>query len=134
VNKFIGNIMRRGKRTLAQRILYEAFEIIEKKGRKPALEIFNEAIKRAKPKVETKSRRIGGATYQVPVEILPERQTSLAIRWIISFAKKRGEKRMAERLAGEFLDIVNNTGATLKKRSEVHKMAEANRAFAHYRW
>lgn len=134
VTNFINVIMKKGKKTLAQKIIYNSFEIMKEKTQKDPLEIFNQAIDKAKPILQTKSRRIGGATYQVPMEVPTKIQLSLVIRWIIGFAKKRGERGMAAKLAGEFLDIMNNTGATLKKKDDVHKMAAANKAFAHYKW
>ncbi|MFH1613006.1 MAG: 30S ribosomal protein S7 [bacterium] len=134
VTNFVNVIMKKGKKSLAQRIVYDFFGIVEEKTHKDPLEIFNQAIDKAKPILQTKSRRIGGATYQVPMEVPANIQLSLVIRWIIGFAKKRGERGMAAKLAGEFLDIINNTGATLKKKEDVHKMAAANKAFAHYKW
>jgi small subunit ribosomal protein S7 len=134
VQRFINKIMRRGKKTLAERICYGAFKIIEEKMKKPALEVFFQALENTKPVLEVKSRRIGGATYQVPVEVREDRREALAMRWIIQFAKQRSGKTMQEKLANEIIDAYNNTGASIKKKEDTHKMAEANRAFAHYRW
>ncbi len=134
VARFINKIMLHGKKSKAQRIFYDAMEIIERRTKRPALEVFEQAIKNATPLIEVKPRRVGGATYQVPVEVRPERQQSLAIRWLVETARKRSGKSMAEKLANELMDAANNTGATIKKREDTHKMAEANRAFAHYRW
>ena len=134
LTKFINSIMKAGKKSLAESICYKALEMAEAKSKEPAIKIFERAITNASPDVEVKSRRIGGSTYQVPVEVRPERRTSLAIRWIISFASKRQGKNMAEKLAFEFLDAANRKGASIKKREDTHKMAEANKAFAHYRW
>ena len=134
VAKFINNLMKCGKKSLAQRILYESFEIIEGKLKKPAIEVFNKAIENVKPELEVKSRRVGGATYQVPVEVRPERKQALAIRWIINFARMRTGKPMSQKLAEELIDAYNNTGAAIKKKEDTRKMAEANKAFAHYRW
>ena len=123
-----------GKRSTAQATLYEAFDMIKDKTGRDPLEVFEEALKNAGPILEVKPRRVGGATYQVPIEVNSHRKTILAIRWVIGFARKRNEKRMAERLAGELMDVANNVGATVKKKEDTHKMAEANKAFAHYRW
>jgi small subunit ribosomal protein S7 len=134
VAKFINKLMYEGKRSVAQSAMYDAFEIIrEKTGRDP-LEVFEEAIRNAGPVLEVKPRRVGGATYQVPIEVNSHRKTILAIRWIVGFARKRNEKRMSERLAGELMDVANNVGSTAKKKEDTHKMAESNKAFAHYRW
>lgn len=133
--KFINGIMERGKKSVAQKIFYGAMDIIEQKIQDaPAQTIFEKAMDRVRPKIEVKSRRVGGATYQVPVEVRPERRNALAIRWLTSFARKRAGKSMAEKLAGELLDAYNNRGAAVKKREDTHKMADANKAFAHYRW
>ncbi len=132
--KFINNMMQDGKKSTAERVVYGAFEIIEEKTGQPGLTIFKQALTNAKPVVEVKSRRVGGATYQVPVEVRPERRTSLAMRWLIGFAKARPEKSMMEKLAGEFMAAAKKEGSTIKKREDTHKMAEANKAFAHYRW
>jgi small subunit ribosomal protein S7 len=134
VAKFIDVLMRKGKKSLAEGIFYDSLEILKDKSKDDPLKVFKQAMENVKPVVEVKSRRVGGATYQVPVEVRPNRRTSLAIRWIIQFAKERSEKSMQERLAAEFLDAANNKGATIKKREDTHRMAEANKAFAHYRW
>ncbi len=134
VSKFITSIMRDGKKSLAESILYEAFDIIENKTNESSIKIFEKAVENVKPIIEVKSRRVGGSTYQIPTEIRPSRRTALGIRWIISFARQRSEKSMASKLAGEFLDAANERGASVKKKEDTHKMAEANKAFAHYRW
>jgi small subunit ribosomal protein S7 len=134
VSKFINVIMKDGKKTVAQKICYGAFDIIREKTGEDPLKVFRTAVENVKPVVEVKSRRVGGATYQVPVDVRPQRRVALAFRWIIGFAKKRNEKTMKEKLAGEIMDAANKTGASIKKREDTHKMAEANRAFAHYRW
>ncbi len=134
VARFINRLMQRGKKSVAQRILYEAFDIIEERTRRNPFEVFHEAIENASPMLEVRPRRVGGATYQIPVEVRPERRTSLAIRWLIQTAQARKAKPMAEKLADELMDAAGNTGATIKKKEDMHKMAEANRAFAHYRW
>jgi small subunit ribosomal protein S7 len=134
VTKFVNGVMWDGKKGIAQRIVYGAFDIIKEKTGKDPIEVFEQAIQNVMPILEVKSRRVGGANYQVPVEVAPARRQTLAIRWIIGYARKRGEKRMEERLAAELLDAANNTGASIKKREDTHKMAEANKAFAHYRW
>ena len=126
--------MQCGKKSIAQGILYDSFKIIEEKTKKPPLEVFNKAIDNVKPEVEVKSRRVGGATYQVPVEVRAERKVALAIRWIIGYAKIRHGKSMSEKLADEIIDAFNNTGASIKKKDDTRKMAEANKAFAHYKW
>jgi small subunit ribosomal protein S7 len=123
-----------GKKSLAQRIIYEAMDIIRDKTGKEPIEVFQMALKNVAPVLEVKSRRVGGATYQVPVEVRPERRSSLAMRWLIDYSRARGERTMAERLAGELLDAANNTGNAVKKKEDTHRMAEANKAFAHYRW
>jgi len=134
VTKLINKIMYSGKRGIAQKICYGAFDIMrEKTGRDP-LEVFEEALNNVMPVLEVKPRRVGGATYQVPVEVRPERRQTLGIRWIIEFARKRSGRTMMEKLAAEIMDAANNTGASVKKREDTHKMAEANKAFAHYRW
>jgi small subunit ribosomal protein S7 len=134
VTKLINKIMLSGKKGVAQRICYDAFDIIkEKTGRNP-LEVFEQALNNIMPVLEVKARRVGGATYQVPMEVRPERKQSLGIRWLVEYCRKRNERTMKERLAGEIMDAVNNMGAAVKKREDTHKMAEANRAFAHYRW
>jgi len=134
VTKLINNIMYDGKKGVAQKIVYNAFDIIKEKTNKDAVEVFNVAMTNIMPLLEVKARRIGGATYQVPIEVRTERRQALGFRWLITFSRKRGEKTMAERLAGELMDASNNTGSACKKREETHKMAEANKAFAHYRW
>ena len=123
-----------GKKTVAEKIVYRTFDIIKEKTKQDPLEIFNEAIKNVKPNLEVKSRRVGGATYQVPVEVRSERAQALAIRWLIESSKKRGDKTMQERLSKEFLDASTNKGNAIKKKEDTHKMAEANKAFAHFRW
>jgi small subunit ribosomal protein S7 len=134
VSKFIKSIMKDGKKSIAESMLYDALDIIEKKANEPALKIFEQALEHVKPMIEVKSRRVGGSTYQVPTEIRPSRRTALGIRWIIDFARKRSEKGMVNKLASEILDAANKRGATIKKKEDTHKMAEANKAFAHYRW
>ncbi len=134
VVKFINLLMRKGKKSLAEQIFYSALEIMGEKTKDEPLKVFKQAMENVKPVLEVKARRVGGATYQVPVEVRPDRRTSLAIRWIIQYAKERSEKSMQERLAAEFLDAANNRGASVKKREDTHRMAEANKAFAHYRW
>ena len=134
VTKLINNIMLDGKKGVAQKIVYGAFERVEAKAEKPAIEVFEEAMNNIMPVLEVKARRIGGATYQVPIEVSPERRQTLGLRWIAKYSRLRSEKTMRERLAGEILDAVNGTGGAAKKREDTHKMAEANRAFAHYRW
>ncbi|MDD3853691.1 MAG: 30S ribosomal protein S7 [Syntrophomonadaceae bacterium] len=132
--KLVNQIMWDGKKSLAEQICYGAFEIIEDKMGKDAMEVFEQAMKNITPIVEVRARRVGGANYQVPVEVRPDRRQTLAIRWLVSYARKRGEKTMAQRLAGELMDAYNSTGGSVKKREDTHKMAEANKAFAHYRW
>ncbi len=132
--KLVNQIMWDGKKSLAEDICYGAFEIISKKLNKDALEVFEVAMKNITPIVEVRARRVGGANYQVPVEVRAERRQTLAIRWLVNYSRKRGEKTMAERLAGELMDAYNGTGGSVKKREDTHKMAEANKAFAHYRW
>ena len=134
VTKLINQIMLDGKRGIAQNVCYSAFSTVAEKTGKDANEVFQAALNNVSPQLEVKARRVGGATYQVPIEIRPERRQTLALRWIVDFARKRGEKTMAERLAGELLDASNNTGAAVKRKEEMHRMAEANKAFAHYRW
>jgi small subunit ribosomal protein S7 len=134
VAKFIDVLMRKGKKSLAEQIFYDSLEIVRDKSKDEPLKVFKQAMDNVRPVVEVKSRRVGGATYQVPVEVRPNRRTSLAIRWIIQYAKERTEKTMQERLAAEFLDAANNRGASIKKKEDTHRMAEANKAFAHYRW
>ena len=134
VTKLVNNIMLDGKKSVAQKIVYDAFNIIKEKEQKDPLEVFEAALENIMPVLEVKARRVGGATYQVPTEVRPARREALAIRWIIEAARKRGEKTMAERLSGEFMDILAGNGASLKKKADVHKMAEANKAFSHFRW
>jgi len=126
--------MRDGKKSLAESILYDAFDIIEEKTKESAIKIFEKAVDNVKPIIEVKSRRVGGSTYQVPTEIRPSRRTALGIRWIIQYARQRSEKDMAGKLAGELMDAANERGASVKKKEDTHKMADANKAFAHYRW
>ena len=134
VTKLINNIMLDGKKGVAQKIVYGAFEQVAEKTGKDAIEVFEEAMNNIMPQLEVKARRIGGATYQVPIEVRPDRRQALALRWLTLYSRKRGEKTMKERLANEILDAANNTGASVKKKEDMHKMAEANKAFAHYRW
>lgn len=134
VTKLINNIMIDGKKGVAQKIVYDAFDIIKEKLDKDPLEAFQEALENIMPVLEVKARRVGGATYQVPMEIRPERRQTLGLRWLTTYSRARGEKTMRERLAAEIMDALNNTGASVKKREDTHKMAEANKAFAHYRW
>ena len=134
VTKLINNIMLDGKKGVAQKIVYGAFERVAEKTGRDALEVFEEAMNNIMPVLEVKARRIGGATYQVPIEVRPDRRQALALRWLTVYSRKRGEKTQQERLANEILDAVNNTGAAVKKKEDMHKMAEANKAFAHYRW
>ncbi len=134
VSKFVNVMMEDGKKSVAEGICYGAFEIIREKTNEDPLKVFKASIDNIKPLVEVKSRRVGGATYQVPVEIRPQRRLALAFRWLRDFARKRGERTMRERLAGELLDAMNGTGSAVKKREDTHKMAEANKAFSHYRW
>ena len=134
VTKLINNIMLDGKKGVAQKIVYGAFERVAAETGKDAVEVFEEAMNNIMPVLEVKARRIGGATYQVPIEVRPERRQALALRWLTMFSRKRGEKTMEERLAKEIMDAANNTGASVKRKEDMHKMAEANKAFAHYRW
>ena len=134
VTKLINNIMLDGKKGVAQKIVYGAFAQVEEKSGKPALEVFQAAMNNIMPTLECKARRVGGATYQVPLEVKPERRQTLGLRWLTMFARKRGEKTMVERLANEILDASNNTGGAVKRKEDMHKMAEANKAFAHYRF
>ena len=134
VTKLTNSIMLDGKKGVAQKVVYEAFDIIKEKSGKNPLEAFTEALNNIMPSLEVKARRVGGATYQVPLEVRPERRQTLGLRWLTNFARKRNEKTMKERLAGEILDALNNTGGSVKKREDTHKMAESNKAFAHYRW
>ena len=134
VTKLINNIMLDGKKGIAQKIVYGAFATVEEKTGKPALDVFEEAMGNVMPALEVKARRIGGATYQVPIEVRPERRQALGLRWITFFSRKRSEKTMEERLANEIMDAANNTGASVKRKEDMHKMADANRAFSHYRF
>ena len=134
VTKLINKVMFDGKKGVAQNIVYDAFNAVAEKTSRDALEVFQEALNNIMPVLEVKSRRVGGATYQVPMEVRPERRQSLGIRWLVEYARKRNERTMAEKLAAEMLDAINNVGGAIKKKEETHKMAEANRAFAHYRW
>ena len=134
VSKFINCIMHDGKKSVAESILYGAFDIIEKKTNETPLKIFEQAVENVRPMIEVKSRRVGGSTYQVPTEVRPSRRMALGIRWIISYARARSEKGLANKLAGELLDAANKRGASIKKKEDTHKMAEANKAFAHFRW
>ncbi|MFO7890693.1 MAG: 30S ribosomal protein S7 [bacterium] len=134
VTKFINGLMQKGKRSIAEQIFYSALDLIEKQTKNKGIEVFLQAIDNVKPILEVKSRRVGGATYQVPVEINPSRKQALAFRWVINYAKARSEKTMAERLAGELSEASKKQGASIKKREDVHRMAEANKAFAHFRW
>ena len=133
VTKLINNIMLDGKKGVAQKIVYDAFEIVEQKSGKNPLEAFQTALENIMPKLEVKARRVGGSTYQVPMDVRPERQRTLGLRWLTRYSRERSERTMAARLAGEILDAMNNTGSAVKKREDTHKMAEANKAFAHYR-
>ncbi|NQT56390.1 MAG: 30S ribosomal protein S7 [Desulfobacteraceae bacterium] len=132
--KFINNLMKKGKKSIAQSIFYKSFDIIKEKTKQDPLGVFQKALENVKPTVEVKSRRVGGSTYQVPTEVRPSRRQALSIRWIIKYAGERGEKTMAAKLAGELIDASNSKGAAIKKREDTHRMAEANKAFAHYRW
>jgi small subunit ribosomal protein S7 len=134
VTKLINNIMLDGKKGVAQKIVYGAFAKMEQKTGKPAIEVFEEAMNNIMPVLEVKARRIGGATYQVPIEVRPDRRQALALRWITMFSRKRSEKKMEDRLANELMDAMNNTGASVKRKEDMHKMAESNKAFAHYRF
>jgi small subunit ribosomal protein S7 len=134
VARFINKLMVQGKKSTAQSLFYDALDLIESRSRRPGLEVFEQAVRNATPVVEVKPRRVGGATYQVPVEVPPERQLSLAIRWLVDTSRRRPGKSMSEKLANELMDAASNTGATVKRREDTHRMAEANRAFAHYRW
>lgn len=134
VSKFTKSIMRDGKKSIAESIIYEAFDIIKQKTNESPVKIFEQALENVKPMIEVKSRRVGGSTYQIPTEVRPSRRTALGIRWIIGLARKRSEKSMAIKLAAELLDAANKKGAAVKKKDDTHKMADANKAFAHYRW
>ena len=134
VTRLVNNIMLDGKKGVAQKVVYGAFDIIQEKTGKDGLEVFQAAMENVMPTLECKSRRVGGANYQDPMEVRPERRQTLGLRWITQFSRKRGERTMKERLAGELMDAANNTGSAVKRREDVHKMAEANKAFAHFRW
>ena len=134
VTKLINQVMLDGKKGIAQKIVYGAFDTVAEKTGKPALDVFEEALNNIMPVLEVKARRVGGATYQVPMEVRPERRQTLALRWLVNFSRNRGEKTMAERLANEIMDAANNTGASVKRKEDMHKMAEANKAFSHYRF
>ena len=134
VSKFMNNLMVDGKKSVSEKIVYGAFDEIENKMKRPPLEVFHEALDNIKPSVEVRSRRVGGATYQVPVEVRPQRREALAIRWLIKASRDRNEKTMKDRLASELIDAVNTRGSAVKKKEDTHKMAEANKAFSHYRW
>ena len=134
VTQVVNKILQRGKRSLAERTVYRALDIVHERTGQEPLAALKKAVENVKPQLEVKSRRVGGATYQVPVEVRPRRATTLAIRWMVGYARQRRERSMAERLAGELMDAMNGTGSTVKRRDDVHKMAESNKAFAHYRW
>jgi small subunit ribosomal protein S7 len=134
VTKFVNSMMKGGKRSVAEGIFYAALDLIEKRSKEDPVAVFRRALDNVRPNVEVRSRRVGGATYQVPVEVRPVRRMSLAMRWLVQYARARGEKSMAERLAGEFLDAASGRGSAMKKKDDTHRMAEANKAFAHYRW
>ncbi len=134
VTKLVNSIMLDGKKGVAQKVVYGAFEIVEQKTGKNGLEAFQQAMENIMPALEVKTRRVGGANYQVPIEVRPDRRQTLGLRWLTAYSRKRGEKTMKERLAGEIMDACNNAGASVKKREDTHKMAEANKAFAHFRW
>lgn len=134
VTKFINKVMLSGKKSVAQRVVYDAFDTIREKTGQDPLEVFEKALRNVMPVLEVKARRVGGANYQVPVEVRPDRRMTLGIRWLVSYARLRGEKTMDARLSAELMDAANNTGAAIKKKEDTHKMAEANKAFAHYRW
>ena len=134
VTKLINQVMYDGKKGVAQRIVYDAFDIISEKTGREAIEVFNQAMENVMPLLETKARRVGGSNYQVPIEVRPDRRQTLGLRWLVTFTRKRSERTMCERLAAEIMDAANNTGASVKRKEDVHKMAEANKAFAHFRW
>ena len=134
VSKFINVLMYEGKKSVSRRIIYSAFDIIEEKTKKPGLDIFKQALSNVQPIIEVRSRRVGGATYQVPSEVRPERRTALAMRWIKTYASQRGDKTMSQKLAQELIAASNNEGSAVKKKDDTHKMAEANKAFAHFKW
>ena len=132
--KFMNDMMRKGKKSIAEQVCYKAMDLVAQRTNEDALKVFKKALDNVKPMLEVKSRRVGGATYQVPVEVRQDRRTALAMRWLIDYAKERGKKTMDQKLAGELIDAANNRGNAVKKREDTHKMAEANKAFAHYRW
>jgi small subunit ribosomal protein S7 len=134
VQEFINRMMRRGKKSVATSVMYRSLDLVAERAKRDAMEVFDQALKNVAPMIEVKPRRVGGATYQVPVEVPPDRRMTLAMRWILTAARTRAGKSMSEKLASELMDASNNTGSAIKKREETHKMAEANRAFAHYRW
>jgi small subunit ribosomal protein S7 len=134
VTKFMNTVMTRGKKSTAEGIVYGAFDLIEERAKQEPLKVFDTALNNVKPKLEVKSRRVGGSTYQVPVDVRPERSQALGMRWLVIYSRERGEKTMVEKLAAEILDASNNRGNAVKKKEDTHKMAEANKAFAHYRW
>jgi small subunit ribosomal protein S7 len=134
VSGMINRLMKKGKKSTATRIVYQAFEMIEERAKRDPLEVFEQAVRNTTPRLEVKPRRVGGATYQVPVEVRPSRRISLAMRWLLSAARSRPGRTMADKLAGELMDAANSSGAAIKKKEDTHRMAEANRAFAHYRW
>jgi small subunit ribosomal protein S7 len=134
VSEFINRVMERGKKSVATSLVYDAFDLIKERMNEDPLEVFEQAVRNASPVLEVKPRRVGGATYQVPVEVAPERRTSLALRWMLQAARGRGGRSMADQLASELMDAANNQGSAVRKKEEAHRMAEANRAFAHYRW
>src|SRR5690554_3301031 len=134
VTKLINQVMQDGKRGVAQKICYGAFELIKERTSKDPMEVFEQALNNIMPVLEVKARRVGGATYQVPIEVRPDRRQTLGLRWLVTYARARGEKTMTQRLAGELMDAANNTGNAVKKKEDTHRMAEANKAFAHYRW
>ncbi|MBI5417264.1 30S ribosomal protein S7 [Candidatus Poribacteria bacterium] len=134
VTRLVGHLMIQGKKSLAERIIYSAFDVVAEKTQKDAIKVFKQALENVKPLLEVKSRRVGGSTYQVPIEVKPFRRVTLAMRWILLYSRERSGKNMEEKLAAEIIDAFNNTGASIKKKEDMHKMAEANKAFAHYRW
>ncbi len=134
ISKFINLALKKGKKSVAESVIYNAMEIVKQKTKEDALKAFEKAVENVRPLLETKSRRVGGATYQVPIEVPADRSTAVAVRWLLSYARERGGKSMEEKLAAEIIDAVNNRGGAIKKKEDTHKMAEANRAFAHYRW
>ncbi|MBR9988377.1 MAG: 30S ribosomal protein S7 [Gemmatimonadetes bacterium] len=134
VSKFINSLMLDGKKSTAERIFYDAMQVIEEKTGQPAINVFKQAVNNVKPMLEVKSRRVGGATYQVPIEVRPERRNALALKWLIGYSRQRGDKTMSERLANELMAAARNEGNAIKKKDDTHRMAEANKAFAHYRW